>query len=254
MRSLPITRLSVFLSLLIIGGMTLSDAYADTIKAHDVFPSRLNARLADATATRNLDEVEKLIVGGADINGRGQEGITILIWTLLKGQKDSCELLLKKGANPDLQMKNGNSALTYAAMSEDTWWLETCIKYGGDPNLYNSGSQSIPIFDAISSRGLGNVNKRDTNGIKALARLGAKLDVFNAQGNPPLQYAVNLNQYDAAYELLQLGADPTLENKWGHTIVREIESDLTLHGSNQYEWRKKVIGLLKAKGIAVRAE
>jgi ankyrin repeat protein len=249
-----ITRLFLYALVAIFGLVTFSCANAGSIRASDTFPGRREALLADAAGIGKLEEVKKILLGGADINGRGQNGVTILIWTLAHGQKEAFEYLLKAGANPNLQMENGNSALSYAVMIEDTWWLETTIRYGGDPNLYNGESGSALIFDAISARGLGNVNERTTNTVKVLARLGARLDVLNRSGASALHYAVAFNQFDVAYDLLQLGADPMLKTAGGTIMIRLIEADLTLHNSVQYEWRKKVIGLLKAKGITVRGE
>ena len=60
------------------------------------------------------------------------------------------------------------------------------------------------------------------------------------------------SNYIFVYELLQAGADPTLRDKYGCTLVYSM-TEFTQHAPNSVKgkWREKVVALLKEKGIDV---
>lgn len=115
--------------------------------------------------------VQDLLAAGADLNDQDLEGRTILIYVGLSamiksepahlagmqgalpkglevnelfdvpadGYAKTAELLLSKGANPNAQTEDGQTALMYAAQSGDVELVKTLLNKGADPTLQNRG-------------------------------------------------------------------------------------------------------------------
>ena len=63
--------------------------------------------------------------------------------------------------------------------------------------------------------------------------------------------AANLNCYDIVYEMLKSGADPSVKDNWGNTLVYFITDHSFDPKHELYQWRARVIGLLKERGMKV---
>jgi ankyrin repeat protein len=230
------------------------------VKAKDFFPSETQLALAEAAADGRVEKIEQLVQAGADINAHGNEGMTALIWAFMQENKKGYQYLLEHGANPNLQVGrseltsdgliDGNSAVTLAAMHEDPWYLEMTLKHGGNPNIVNPVKGMSPVFQCIMLLDHSRPRPR-LEQLNMLIAAGADLNARNKNDITPLMYAVRFNRYDMAYLMLQAGADPALKTKWGTTVVYAIKESRTDPESPLYQWRTKVIELLKAKGIDV---
>lgn len=242
-------------------GMALVGAvcvHAKSIKAADYFASGPQRSLAEAAAKGRTEVIDDLLQGGAKVNFQGKEGMTALIWALLQQNKKGYQHLLEKGADPNLQMTestltsdgltDGNSATSLAAMHEDPWYLRVTLKHGGNPNIVNPVKRMPVIFQCIMLLDRSHPQSR-LKQLKMLIAAGADLNARNNSDLTPLMYAARLNRFDVAYALLQAGADPKQKTKWGTTVVYEIKESRTDPQGELYQWRKKVIDLLKAKGM-----
>lgn len=61
--------------------------------------------IQELVKTAELGEIEtvrKLVAEGVNINAQGLDGMTPLIWTLIKGNRNGVNALLKVGADPDI--------------------------------------------------------------------------------------------------------------------------------------------------------
>jgi uncharacterized protein len=206
-------------------------------------------RLAEAAASGDTAELERLVSAGVSVNATGRGRLSPALWALLHQNKKGLAFLLAKGANPNVQLTEdfdellieGVSTMSYAARHEDSWYLKEVLKHGGDANLVNHTRSHTPILDSIfSSR---------TENAKLLISAGANLNWQDRNGATPLMAAAMLGQYDLVYEMLDAGADPTLTNKWGYSILYDINHMYTGRAGPQAQWRQKVIDRLRAKGI-----
>jgi len=69
-----------------------------------------------AAATGDLDAVNQRLAAGADVNAKAPSiGLTPLMVASLAGQTEAAELLLEKGADPDIKNNEGNTTLHMAA-------------------------------------------------------------------------------------------------------------------------------------------
>jgi CubicO group peptidase (beta-lactamase class C family) len=64
----------------------------------------LNQKLTSATSKGLLDDVEMLLSAGVDVNATDEIGLTALHRAEMSGRKDVMDLLIKKGADPNIKM------------------------------------------------------------------------------------------------------------------------------------------------------
>ena len=73
--------------------------------------SALAGPLHGAVATGDINQVERLIAKGADVNAKDNHGFTPLHFAAERGDKDIAELLIVKGANIDAKNQYGTTPL-----------------------------------------------------------------------------------------------------------------------------------------------
>jgi hypothetical protein len=223
------------------------------MRAKKYFLDEQLADLAAAAASGQTAKVQKLLSQGVDVNTRGEGGMTVLCWALLRGNKAGFLFLLEHGANPNVEGYGPNlmgvpgfSVMAYAAMNEDTWWLKTVLEHGGDSNFVSLLEKKTPIFIAINA---GVPESPRIEHVRLLLRAGANLEAKNRDGQSPAVYAAYANDFGVVYELLKAGADPKSRDHAGMTIASLIQRFPIISTGPIYEWREKVIGQLKAAGV-----
>ena len=214
------------------------------MRPKEFFNTKPERELASAISWNRTGKIEKLLAEGVDVNCRGKDGMTPLIWALVKQEKKSYEFLLKHGANPNLQVVQGESAVSFAAIMKDSDYLRLVLEHGGDPNLVNPKTGDVPIHDAI-------MNLRKEN-IDLLIEHGTNLNFQDRTGQTPLMTAASLNQYDVVYKMIKAGADIWIKDNFDCTVTFTIEQHPMDPEHELYMWRNKVVELLREQGMDVR--
>ena len=240
----------------LLGGVMLlltACGFHHTTSAGEYFTPENQAALADASANGRTDTIKQLLANGAQVNFQGKSGMTALLWAIVHQSKPGFECLLENGADPNLQLNVddpkllpitiGNSPMSVAAQFKDPWYLGMVLKHGGNPNLVNPARAMTPIDQSIESS--------LPEQVKTLIAAGANLNFLDRDGNTPMIIAAMENKYDMVYDLLEAGADPSIIDKWGKTLVYFIGTSRTAPATEDYQWRSKVVDFLKAKGIDV---
>jgi hypothetical protein len=213
--------------------------------AADYFEDPRVVELAAAAARGDVEEVDQLIAGGVDVNAMGKEELTPLWWAFLARNLDGFSSLLDHGANPNVEDAKGRTVLCHAAAREDSRYLQRALAAGGDANRVSSvfSLEPAPLFCAVGNKNIQN--------IKLLHSAGANLNVQDYHLQTPMKYAADLNWWDIVYALLELGADPSIENNSGHTIVYNIESYRVDPQNELSAYRSRVVEVLRARGVTV---
>jgi ankyrin repeat protein len=99
-------------------------------------------------------------------------------------------------------ISNGESGLHIAVARRDLTWLNFLLAKGANPNL--ADNKGVTPLMLATQMGF-------TEGVKALADRGARIDVANDAGETPLISAVHRRDVALMRILLKAGADP------GHT-------------------------------------
>jgi ankyrin repeat protein len=213
------------------------------MKASNLFSSSRETAMAEAAARGQTGKVKELLDLGVDVNVRGNDGVTPLMWALVQGSKPGFKYLLEHGANPNLQTTQGDSVMELSSIHEDPDYLALALKNKGDPNLVNPETAKTPIFTAMTSLRAKN--------IQLLIEAKTNLNFQDRTGATPMMRAAAVNRYDFVYAFLKAGADPAIENNWGNTIVHFVKDSTVSPKHELYQWRAKVIELLKEKGVKV---
>ena len=80
-----------------------------------------NSPLIVAAAKGHVDMINKLIALDANVDYIDVEGNTVLIFSANYNQLESCKLLLKAGANPNIKNKKGLTALKCLQCSKERY-------------------------------------------------------------------------------------------------------------------------------------
>ena len=207
------------------------------------FNDKLAGELTYAALKGNAKKMDAAIAAGADINRKGDQGLTPLMVALLQKNKNATLLLLKRKSNPNLQNDEGYSPMSEAAgYAKDSWFLETLLKNGGNPNLNNEFKGRTLLFEAIDASSTVNIN--------ILLKAGANINYReNVTGNTPVLDAVIASEYNIVLYLLEAGADPTIKDHGGQTLIWWIQH-MAFNLSQPVERdRQKVIDWLKQKRL-----
>ncbi len=216
-------------------------AWAQAKDASDYFGSGPQLQLAEAAAAGRLPQIKQAIAAGAKVNAPGQEGMTVLIWAMANESKRGVLALLKAGADANAQTEAGDSAMVYAAMNEDAGYLDALLKQGGNPNLVDPHTSQTVIYESIRRQRLKHA--------LLLIAAHADLNFQDRNGETPLIAAAAAGQFRIVHAMLEAGANAALKDNGGHTVLYHVMRNEVSADSDEFDWRKKVIAWLQAKGV-----
>ncbi|HEX5229715.1 MAG TPA: ankyrin repeat domain-containing protein [Bryobacteraceae bacterium] len=183
------------------------------------------ASLAFAGAPSFLDTVASgdsaqaihlLGVKGTDVNAKGADGATAIMYASANGDLELVRALIKAGANVKLENQLGTSAITEAAIIGSAPIVEALIKAGADPNFKTPNGET-PLMDAARS---GHVAAA-----KALLDAGADINAKENWGEQSaIMWAAAESQADMVKFLASRGAnlnDHGKVNQWERKIIQE---------------------------------
>ena len=203
--------------------------------------------LCKAIEANDLEEMDRLIVAGANVNAKGFGGMTPLLWAYPENHPERLQRLLEHGADPNVPLSHdfkmrgsivrpGDSVTHLACETSFDKYFDYVFSHGGDPNLVHPRSQKTPIYSLI--RGQANDKNRK---VKRLIALGANLNANNNNKftgyRTPADCAVSyFGQYDLALILLESGAD-YFHHRPDHTarLIHELEGA----GRRKDSWDQK---------------
>ena len=86
-----------------------------------------------------------LLKGGADPNIQEKDGRSALMYASQNGHSEVVQILLKGGADPNIQEKDGRSALMYASFNGHSEVVQILLKGGADPNIQEKDGRSALV-------------------------------------------------------------------------------------------------------------
>lgn len=196
---------------------------------------------------RSREGFNKLIELGANVNVSNKEGITPLMDAIALGDMQSAKTLIEKGADLNLQNNKGVSALHYAIAYDNVEICQILLDAGvkrnqKDPtgwlpihNICYAKTTKVP--ELLLKYGF-NINETNTNGytpmhfttrennllilefiLKNKGNINALSSGKDGIAMTPLMVAVFNKHLEATKFLLDNGADKTLKNPQGRTVL-----------------------------------
>jgi ankyrin repeat protein len=188
--------------------------------------------LSLAVTTGNPILAEMLLKAGANPNATLGEGETILMTAAQTGNPETIKALVSYGANVNATEKwQGQTPLMYAAIQNHAAAVRLLAEVGADVN-----ARSKPlVFPEFNFKTAGMIYvvqpvgswtplmyaARDgaIDAVKALADMGADLNLVDPDGTTALTLAIENAHFDTAVALLEKGANPNVPDKNGMTAL-----------------------------------
>jgi ankyrin repeat protein len=179
-----------------------------------LYPDPHVRALAEAGASGDVSEIDRLIASGVDVNSRGGANVTPLFWSMQN--VSGFTALLERGADPNVVFEEGGllSVMHLCATALDPRLLQVALEHGGDPNLVAGSLGETPLFTALGS----------TERMASLVDGGADVDAKLTSGNPLLLVAARTGRLDAVYLLLTRGADYNVRDMRGNGLTDALAS------------------------------
>lgn len=155
--------------------------------------------LATALNREDASLVSKILDAGVDVNGRGRDGITPLLFAMINRRETMITVLINRGADAMAEMKGLGSPMSLSAAVPDGKVLALLLTNGADVNRW-SLDEEPSIFYAVRAGVLENVDR--------LLAAGANINMCDGVGGTALTLAIDTGSFDLAMALLERGADP----------------------------------------------
>jgi len=101
-----------------------------------------------AVSTKNIEAVKQHLASGADVNVKGNTGLTPLHWAAASGHTEVVELLIAEGADVNARDQVGKTPLQIATDKGHKEIAELLIAKGADVNAKNGGWGRTPLHVA----------------------------------------------------------------------------------------------------------
>ena len=189
-------------------------------------PDQPTMNLYRAVHAEDIDQVERNLYWGADVNGIGPDGNSPLHVAAERGNRVIAQILLEKNADVDLPNRDGHTALYLAVMSGRIQIALLLTKY-------QARFAPDQLLLDVARNG---INDRDV--LRFLLKQGAQINIQDDEGNTPLHIAVNLGHRVLVRQLITRGADLNLKNKAGNNPL-----ELAIASRNE-----EIIQLLRQHG------
>jgi hypothetical protein len=143
----------------------------------------------------NIEVVEKFLEQGNDINGYyGRQNTTLLNHAINKRSESVFDLLIEKGANPDLS-DGRRTPLVSAIRRRNLMMVHKLIQNGAEVDLRYKGGNTALIYAARNGR---------LRFVKSLIEYGANAEISNNSGQTALDLANMTNYREVAQYLVKV--------------------------------------------------
>ena len=103
------------------------------------------------TLVENIEIAKMLLDNNADINKRGKDGYTPLMFAIKKEQVELAEFFIKNNADINMTDPEGNTALVIAAKKKNAYIFELLLKNGADLSINKDIKLMIVCNDEMES-------------------------------------------------------------------------------------------------------
>ncbi|MFZ5867579.1 MAG: ankyrin repeat domain-containing protein [Thermodesulfobacteriota bacterium] len=202
-----------------------------------------NQELMQAARKGHLQEVERLLDNGVDVNTEDEKGRTPIAWAAIGGHRDvvnmlkshggkytlfiaaaigdtgEAQRLIDSGAEVNATDKVGLTALMWAAEKGHTDVMRLLLEKGADVDAKDPKGNTALMAAVGWRQRLWVRREQNTDVVKLLLEKGADVNVKNIHGCTPLLGATWGSHSEVARELLKKGADIHVDDSRGRTAL-----------------------------------
>lgn len=224
--------------LLFVGGCGVTKL--DGMTPGQAFDNPQVAALVEAAVQGDINEIDRLVAKGTEVNSVAANGLTPLIWVLSTHRMDGAKRLIELGANPNYIASNGFSAMSLAAGGNRPAVLRLLLEHGGDPDLM--GHDGHPLLHIAV------LNMRWAN-MRMLLEFGGNINIVRpSDHDTAANIAAGLGQFDQVVFMLDHGFNADLQR-----LAKYVDMVRVPPGSEAEKWKQVAISRLMAKGITFPA-
>ena len=207
-------------SLLSGSGVDASFHQRSAWKAEDFFSDPKVIGLCRAIEAEEITKIKEWIAAGADVNARGKDNMTPLLWAFPDNKLARFRILLEHGADPNVKFSGnfgvprgfvrGDSVTSMAAKTVFPGYFEAVMMHGGDPNIQDFMGDLVlhqiihaPISDAEAE-------KR----VRIAIESGANLQAFGKSARNAGMTAAAFLRPRIVLIMLDSGLDPSVYDEF----------------------------------------
>ena len=189
---------------------------------------RAAANVAAAAREADVEAVQALLAGGADVNAPDDAGTSALLWATYNASADLVSVLLAAGADPNASSQFDVTPLLQAARNGDAATTRILLDAGADAARAVREGET-PLMAAARS---GNVDV-----VQQLLAHGADANAVEAlQDQTALMWAVAEGHLPIVDVLLTGGADPNRKARISELTKRSMRTDFPTGGFTALMW------------------
>ncbi|MFM7200008.1 MAG: ankyrin repeat domain-containing protein [Myxococcota bacterium] len=204
--------------------------------------------LGMAIESARWDQVEQL-AQQVPLNTHHQKQMTFLHFALLKQQPRALTLLIRRGADPLIEVKGLGTALGVAVMAEKTVFLKAIFEAGVGANVMDP--HGMPYFFHAAT-------KDNLEALQLFIERGANLNLTTPAGRSVVLHAFFRTKYDAVAFLIQQGVALELPTTQGVTLANALQKELLHQQVNPqtqaYQKLSELKHMLEKRGVRFPVE
>ena len=161
------------------------------------------------------DVIKALLAAGADVDAKDEGGWTPLHWSQ---NVDVVSALLAAGADVDAKDNNGKTPLHLSWRNADV--ANALIAAGADVNTKDNNGETL-LHDAIQKR-TGNFANAKLDEVNRLIASGVNVNAKDNKGRTPLHRAIDYGYHSIVEALLAAGANVNAKSNTGWTPLHMV--------------------------------
>ena len=209
-------------------------------KAEDFFTDKGVIALCKAIEKKNVAEVDRLVKSGVNINAKGRNNMTPLLWAFPMGE-EIFKKALELGADPNVELTGdvwhapllvqGHSVMSACASPDIVEglthreyfpgvpmdnYLKFVLQHGGNPNITDVNGKTPLFYLGLS------IPRKVRERVRLLVEAGGDLNHRDSQGCTPLNACIG-RETDYLLCMLDAGADYRIPDNGGSDVILRLE-------------------------------
>ena len=175
-------------------------------------PEKPTVTLYLAMQRGDIEQIERHIAWGSDLDRLDRDGYTPLHVAVRNGRLAITRLLLKQGVDVDKEDARGHTPIYHAIYTANPRIADLLLQAGAKLH-------ATSMLIELAHQGI-----RERESVRYLVEHGADLEAKDEKGDTPLLIAIRQGNHKLAKHLVNFGADVTVTDSNGQTALQIAKS------------------------------